>query len=203
MLSFTQVNLHQAAQATSLAGQLLEENKQNIMLLTEPYTCANKVVGMPRGTSSVYASLKGPGPPPRAAIIASLGTKLTAMDNWCNRDCAVGLVKIRGKQTIIASIYLDINKEVQPPWLDGLMDMASTKGFPMILGIDSNAHSTMFGPDGNTRGNQFEDFILQYGLRVENTGSIPTFETQRGNKLIQTYIDVTLTRGLHLSLIHI
>ena len=66
--------------------------------------------------------------------------------------------------------------------------------------MDSNAHSSLYGPSNNARGDQFEDLVLQHGLTVENTGNTPTFETQRGGRLIQTFIDVTLTRdiaGLH------
>ena len=70
------------------------------------------------------------------------------------------------------------------------------KQFPVVIGVDSNAHSTLYGPDNNTRGEAFEDFVLQYGLDVANVGTVPTFEIQRGNKLIQTHIDVTLTRNL-------
>ena len=121
---------------------------------------------------------------------------ITAMDSWCNRDCAVALAKIGGKQTVLVSLYLDINLDVRPGWLDGLMAMIEDKKFPVIMGVDSNAHSVMYGPDSNHRGNAFEDFILQYGMKVENSGRTPTFDTRRGNKEIKTFIDVTLTRDL-------
>ena len=54
----------------------------------------------------------------------------------------------------------------------------------------------MFGPDSNRRGLDLEEVILSDGLRVENIGMMPTYETIRGNKLIRTYIDVTLSRDL-------
>ena len=41
-----------------------------------------------------------------------------------------------------------------------------------------------------------EELILNEGLRVENIGMMPTFETVRGNKLIRTCIDATLSRDL-------
>ena len=76
------------------------------------------------------------------------------------------------------------------------MSMIEQKGYPLIMGVDSNAHSSLYGPGNNARGNEFEDFILQRGLQVENRGLTPTFETIRGNRAIKTHIDVTLTRGL-------
>ena len=196
MLSFSQINLHKAAQATLLVGQGLGGSKQTVVLVTEPHTNYNKITGMPKGTKAVFARQKDNDPPPRAGIIASTDTSLTAMEGWCNRDCAVALARIKGNQTVLVSLYLDINLDVQPAWLDDLMEMIDAKKYPVIMGVDSNAHSGLYGVDSNARGNAFEDFVLQYGLRVENIGTTPTFEVRRGDKLIQTHIDVTLTRGL-------
>ena len=162
--------------------------------MTEPYTYENRVAGLPSGIRTVYHRNKNIRP--RACIVASKDVNLTAMENWCNEDCAVALTRVGGKQTVIISLYLDIQKEVQPGWLDDLMQMIEEKNFPVILGVDSNAHSSLYGTDTNARGNAFEDFILQYGLKIENIGEAPTFETLRGNKMIRTHIDVTLTRGL-------
>ena len=71
------------------------------------------------------------------------------MDAWCTRDCAVALVKIQGKQTLVASIYLDIKLPVVQTWLKNLMSMASKKKLPMLVAMDSNAHSSLFGPTNN------------------------------------------------------
>ena len=201
MLSFIQLNLHRATQATVLLGRDLEGMSQTIACVTEPHTTANKVTGMPRGVTIGFdRSINPSQPPPRAAIIASRDLRLTMMDNWCNRDCAVATAVLHGRRTLIASIYLDILKPVVPQWLGGLVDMASNKGLPIIIMTDSNAHSCLYGPDNNPRGDAFEDFILEHGLEVQNVGDSPTFETQRGTKLIQTHIDVTLTRDLHFEI---
>ena len=194
MLSFAQVNLHKASQATMLAGGGLEGRNRTILLMTEPYTYANHVVGLPNKTKLVFARSKGI---PRACIAATPDVVLTTMENWCNEDCAVALTRVGGTQTVIVSLYLDITSGVQPRWLDKLMEMIDQKGYPIIMGIDTNAHSSLWGPDTNKRGEAFEDFIFQYGLNVENMGTAPTYETRRGNRMIGTHIDVTLTRGLH------
>ena len=164
--------------------------------MTEPYTYDGKITGTPNGTSTIYARSGPADPPPRAGILAGGGVGITAMDSWCNRDCAVALTRVGGRQTVLVSLYLDITLEVQPEWLDKLMDMVTGRGLPVIIGVDSNSHSTLYGPDNNARGDAFEDFILQYGLYVENIGTMPTFETMRGDRLIQTHIDVTLSRDL-------
>ena len=129
MLSFTQINLHKAAQATTLVGRDLEGGNSKIILLTEPYTVRNNIVSMPRGTKTIYARQKEQEPCPRAGIVASLDVRITAMDSWCNRDCAVALAKLGGKQTIVASIYLDITSEVQPRWLTVLCKWYRPRAF--------------------------------------------------------------------------
>ena len=197
MLSFSQINLHKSEQATLLLGQDLEEKQQVISLISEPHTVANKITGMPRGTTIAYdRSIPHSQPGPRTGIVASNDLRLNPMDNLCTRDCTVAVVKIHGTHTLLASIYLDIKKPVVPQWLEQLVDIADRKKMPMILGIDSNAHSTFFGPDSNARGDELEDFILKHGMKVVNTGDDPTFEIRRGNNLIQTHIDVTLTRDV-------
>ena len=63
------------------------------------------------------------------------------------------------------------------------------------MGVDSNAHSQLYGPDTNKRGEAFEEFILMQGLLVENRGTMPTFETIRGDTHLKSHIDVTLSKG--------
>ena len=62
--------------------------------------------------------------------------------------------------------------------------------------MDSNAHSVLYGPDSNPRGEELENFILEHGLMVENVGMRPTFQAKRKTCTIATHIDVTLSRGL-------
>ena len=113
---------------------------------------------------------------------------------------------------ILVSGYLDINKSVIPDWLSGIIQYSNKKKYPVLLGIDSNAHSTLYGTRSNARGEELEDFILSNGISTENVGELPTFETVRGGVRIESNIDVTLTYKLinavtdwmvDLSLIHI
>ena len=203
MLSFKQINLHRSAQATVLVGRGLESTKRSIILITEPHTVKNRLVGLPSGSKAVYA--RGPtdeNSRPRAAIVAGPDVSLTAMDSWCRRDCAVALARIAGQQAVIVSLYLDINMPVQQKWMEDLMRMIDDKNFPVLVGVDSNAHSALYGPTNNSRGDEFEDFVLRHGFNIENIGHTPTYEVMRGNKLIGTHIDVTLSRDLPSSVKH-
>lgn len=107
MLDFVQLNLHKASTASLLAGQSLELKKQKILMLTEPYTVQSKVVNMPRNSTLIYdRKCPSDGPSPRAAIAASPDIRVHSMDSWCNRDCAVGLASIHGKQTMLVRFTL-------------------------------------------------------------------------------------------------
>ena len=195
MLTFSQVNLHKANLATTLAGQSMEGQKQRVMLITEPYSIQARIPYMPKGVRLIYTrSLTDCSP--RAAIAASPDLLINQMDTWCTRDCAVGTVKLHGKQTLIISLYCDIKLPVASDHLLSLLRMAERRKFAVILVMDSNCHSVLFGPDGNKRGEDLEDLILDHGLQVENIGNVPTYETRRGDRLIQTHIDLTLSRDL-------
>ena len=197
MISFTQLNLHKSAQATIMAGQLFEGKNKMVALLTEPHTIQNKLHGFPRGTKIISETNKVPGsPPPRAALVFSRDLNIVALDQWCKRDCAAGLLTINSTRLVLISAYMDILKSAKPPWLDQILTAASNKGYGVILGADTNAHSHLYGPDTNKRGEDIEDLLIQQGLKVENIGSAPTFETRRGRQHIQTHIDVTLTRDI-------
>ena len=194
MPHFIQVNLHKAELATVLLGQKLEGRAECIALLTEPHTVAQRITGMPKKTKIICP--KNCNTQPRAGILYSSDLHVTALDSLCHRDCAVGLTTINGKRTLLASIYLDIKKSPVPQWLLKLVELAEDKGWAVILGMDSNAHSCLYGPDTNQRGEELEDFILANSLSVENYGQTPTFQINRGNHQIGTHIDVTLSRDL-------
>ena len=197
MLNFLQVNLHKANIATTMAGQAMEGQHHRIMLITEPYTIQSKIPFMPRGCKVIFdKSTQKSDPPPRAAIVASPDVSLQAMTSWCTRDCAVAMAKFEGQLVLLVSIYCDITRPVTDPHLVSLMNMADRKRLPLLIGMDSNAHSSFFGPDTNPRGEELEDLLLQHCLEVHNRGTRPTFETVRGDKHIKTHIDVTLSRAL-------
>ena len=77
-----------------LVSRGMEGGRQSIVLMTEPYTFDNKIAGMTRGTKLIHGKA-GEGPP-RAGIVSSLNVNITAMDSWCNRDCAVALARRGG-----------------------------------------------------------------------------------------------------------
>ena len=65
-----------------------------------------------------------------------------------------------------------------------------------MIGADTNCHSNLFGEDTNKRGKDFEEFVIENALAIENIGTVPTFETIRAGKKMATCIDVTMTRDM-------
>ena len=125
---------------------------------------------------------------PRAAIRVSRTLNSLAVDDFWSRDLVVVLVKNLGFDLIVASLYCDINKPVIEEKFELLVRYCEEKSLPLIVGADSNAHSTTWGPDNNNRGLVLEDFIAQNSLHVLNDGIKPTFV--QGDR--KSWIDVTL-----------
>ena len=81
MISFRQLNLHKAEQATALLGQELSGRTRTVGLLTEPHTVQAQVTGMPRGSRVIYDRKgKKTGAAPRAAIVHSADVNITALE---------------------------------------------------------------------------------------------------------------------------
>ena len=185
--------MHRAtAAATILANQL--DARLAICLLTEPCTAMDKVTHVPPSHACVPAFTMGARP--RAAILIPKTMPFVHIEQLSNADCAVILLDTKHGKILLASIYLDSNTPVIQDWLTKLVDFASDRHFPLLFAFDSNAHSQLYGPDTNDRGKHFEDFILQHGLTVENRGNAPTYHAFRHGENIDTYIDVTVTKGI-------
>ena len=41
----------------------------------------------------------------------------------------------------------------------------------IIIGADTNCHSNLFGEDTNKRGRDFEEFVIENALAIENVGT--------------------------------
>ena len=112
-----------------------------------------------------------------------------------HRDCTAVTTVINRRTTIIASVYLDYHQEVIQPWLEAIMDYRKAKGYALLLAIDSNSHSQLYGNVTNSRGKAIEDFIANHRLELHNNGLTPTFHTLHG----QSIIDITLSKLLSVS----
>ena len=102
------------------------------------------------------------------------------------------LLKSGNVSTYVCSVYMDImhkGANLFPDTLVPLLLSSHQRQHCVIIGMDSKAHSVMWGPDSNALGEVIEDLLVTHGLVLENRGFEPTF-TARG---ISTHIDITLS----------
>ena len=188
-MKFKQLNLRKSFAATNLFISRLDP--LSVGLLTEPYHYRNRIskVG-PNFDIFPETTLVDP---PRAAILVPKLLQATFLPQISNPDVAV--VYFKQFNLLVASGYCDINLPMIQDWLLGIIEYASEKKCKLLIGIDSNAHSELYGQETNPRGELLEEFIFNHNLEIENRGNVPTFSTIRRGMEVTSFIDVTLSRG--------
>ena len=189
-LKCIQLNCHKSkAAVANLRNELMCDI--DVGLIQEPHTYDNDVKGL-AGFQVLHAG--DADHRPRAAIIAKQHVNIWFDRRFSDADTVVGIVKYGDKQIFIASVYLDIQlNAVISNSMERLVSYCKMNNLELILGVDSNAHSVLYGDETNPRGEILEEFITVNGLEVSNMGRAPTF-VARGTS---TVIDVTLTLHTH------
>ena len=163
-------------------------NKTKCILapLQKPYCYKGTLAAIPGRADFIPSSRSGG---PRAAIFADKLLKIREVTHLCTRDLAAGVCVIGNKQTLIVSAYLDINHNVRSDAIKNILEYKQVKCLGLILALDSNAHSTLWGHTNNPRGSALTEIISDYGLLLRNIGKEFTYDCQLGKSVI----DLTLT----------
>ena len=187
-----QINLRKSFAATNLFVSQL--NTSTLGLLTEPYHYKNKICKtgynfdlFPDNTLSA---------PPRAAILVPKHMNATFLPQLSCPDAVA--IYFKQHDLLVISGYCDGKLPMIQPWLTKITDYASNKNCKVVFGLDTNAHSELYGHETDNRGEILEEYILNNNLEVENRGDIPTFCTLRGETLASSFIDVTLSRDVRI-----
>ena len=151
-ISIIQVNLNKAHAAQVELLKKTNKLESYIALLTEPYCYKQKLCMTPRGSNCLPQIRSGH---PRASIISSKNLKIHEINELKHRDIAIGLIKLQGKSVIIASLYMDITKPIEP-LMSPLLDYCKQHGYGLLIASDTNAHHTDWGWSTNDRGKQLE-----------------------------------------------
>ena len=192
-IAFVQLNMYRAHVAAVELNKVIGRVPA-VCLITEPYTAYEKVAMVPSNHTALPTTALATRP--RAAIYIPKHIPHVFLETLSHADAAVALISTKRGKLLVASIYMDSNKAVVQPWMSKLAEFAQSKGYPTLFGLDSNAHSQLYGPTTNARGKQFEEFILQFNFKVENRGELPTYHQFCRNGSVNTCIDVTLSKGL-------
>ena len=105
MVDIIQINMNRAAVAQAELAIRVANNKLDIALLQEPITYGGKLIQVPPGYEGFPSRTLEVRP--RAAIYAKRSLKLIELNSLQSTDCAVALLKLNGRQTVVASCYLD------------------------------------------------------------------------------------------------
>ena len=143
-------------------GGLNKSSTQFICLVQEPYVGKQNVALQPNSCKKYYV-----GKNPRAIIYTDKIRDSWMVESLSTPDMAVIHTKIENQETLVVSSYLDINNdEVVTNELEEMVAFASRKGWAVLIGMDSNCHSVLYGLETNSRGEKLEDFLAETGLEV-------------------------------------
>ena len=162
-----------------------------IALIQEPYILRRNPCLLPSGWKRFYLKDSSC----RALILCSPDLQVIAHGALTKRDICSISVSTTEDPLLFSSVYCDITLNFDP--LTEVLNHAQHHNIKVILGVDSNAHSSLWGPGvvNNARGNDLEEILFNYDVDSHNRLSErPTFENTQGHK---SFIDITLTHQCH------
>ncbi len=194
VVSLLQLNLNKSRPPT--AG--LNRTKFDVALVQEPPMGAGARVSYVDPPRRSFGKEKA-----RAAVIVDTEkVHYWPMESLSNRDLAAVMLIANGRSNLIvaASCYCDIKLEVVTPAMKKLVDFCSNRKIPMVIGMDSNAHSSLWGEENtNGRGVELESWLMEANLTLLNRGRVPTFVPLNGSR--STIIDLTLVNEWALEVV--
>ena len=135
-ISCLQINLNHSKLAQDCVANKIQalNNKQTefIICVQEPYVYGSKHARKPKSCNT-YCSDNNP----RTAINLSKNLIAWYIESLSTRDVTVIQTKIKSRETLIVSVYLDITiKEVIPDSLTAVMKYAKDKRLAILLCMD-------------------------------------------------------------------
>ena len=163
-----QLNCHKSkAVMANLANSLMTD--YHIGLLQEPHAYNKNIAGL-----NQYHVLYDHTKHARTAIIAQPNTNIWFEGKYSDKDVTTAILQTTDKPMYLTSAYLDIQNNGQkmfPTKLIELIKLCKRENHPLIVSMDANAHSTLYGHETNARGETLEEFVLEHNLQIENIGS--------------------------------
>ena len=157
-----------------------------IILIQEPYLYKGKVrLALPN--YKIFSHKLNS----RAAIAIPQHFRFWHVSELSDRDTTTIILEENDNDKyLIVSGYMDItNPSVIPTTLDKIRIYSTKNRIPVLAGLDTNAHSTLWGCDSNnSRGDILEEWLFQGNFAVINKGNEKTFVTKNGSSII----DVTI-----------
>lgn len=186
-----QLNMARSAAVTGEVRQLVSKKLIDILLLQEPYVRKQDAshTFYRLGTSFKVHVVRSQRP---WAMVAISGpeTQMLYVLQLSTTHCECAEVQTPGLSFYVASCYFQYSDKIEEHLNHLEKVLLTLKGNRLLVTIDSNARSSLWGPQEiDTKGPKLVDLISAYGMVViNNIGQGPTYRTARG----ASYIDVTL-----------
>jgi len=182
-IKFLQINLMHSRVATINLLKIVDEDGTDVVCIQEPYVIYNKIAGIPR-KHKLYAT--GEGRHRAAIVVTNNQVNSLLLRQLSDEDTVVLEVLSEKTKTIIASMYFDINRQIEDDLnkIEGIIQHA--KGAGVLLAIDSNSKSKMWHDNQtNARGKILEEFLTSKQLHILNEEStLTTYLNSRGSSNI-------------------
>ena len=187
-IKIAQINLQHKKAANDLLMNTVEDTKTDIVLITEPYI-SKKTHTIPGISQEFEQYHKGYGSLSAIVIRKSISHfRITEFET--NKLTAMKVSKNNNEKIILASIYCPRGEEPISEEVKALVETEMNQGVKGIMGLDANAHTVNLGYDkSDKRAQEWEEFIVENSLSMQNNRHSNTFENTRGFK---SKIDWTL-----------
>ena len=188
-INFTQINLNKQKAATGDLALFITNKEKPFVLEQEPHVNGKNLITRLTRDTKIIAS-RNTDSSPRACIYYH---KAMTKQLWIK-------TLVDGKNTILASCYMDRNDALCPPKLAFKdiveLDYAKAHNLALVVGSDVNAHNTVWNSRicdkvGDDRGDRLLlvvchilEYILENNLFIENLRNTPTFDNGRWNNVI-------------------
>ena len=133
---------------------------------------------------------------PRAAIYVSENLDVSPINEYIDRDMTTVAWRTGNKEVpliIVTSIYSPQEIDVIHPKLHRLIKLTKRRKAQLLLQMDSNSHSQLWGNlHEDTKGKYLTNLLIQHGLHLHNRGKLPDVYTYRQDDR-KSIIDLTIS----------
>ena len=204
-----QLNAQHSRSATAnLQKTLYEFRGPCVALIQEPWVYKDNVRGLNSPDRTLFAT-KNRGRP-RAAISCSKCLQPALIPQLCTPDLTVIQIQVPTlnvglKTLLLASAYHHLEIPLVQTGIEHLVDYCRSKRLPYVIGMDANAHHTVWGSTNiNNRGDELLNFILSSNSELLNKGNVPTFTTSCRKEVLDVTIasteGATMINNWHVSM---
>ena len=191
-LRIRQINCAKQERSTALLTRWHKKN--DITCIQEPNIKQLKILGK---AGKLYKSESHRAP--RAAVLIHNQFDTTKLPKFCNRDTAT--VLLEKHKLAISSVYCHKDLPVWSKLVQELILYCKRKNYKLILALDANAHSTVWGCKyDDRRGFNIEEACVRNNLTVCNQGDTCTYDDSifRKKKVRKSIPDITITNCINL-----